>query len=137
MVETVKTPAEQRVVLHNVGWETYERLLADHESDSAPRFTYDRGELEIISPSPEHEKLNRRIAQLVMAFTEELEVEAEDFGSTTFRREDLERGFEPNSCFYIQNEERVRGKDRIDLTVDPPPDLVVALRSTSSRSTPR
>jgi Uma2 family endonuclease len=130
-METVKSPAEQRVVLHNVGWETYERLLADHEGSSAPRFTYDRGELEIMSPSPEHEKLNRRIAQLVLALTEEMGIEAEDLGSTTFRREDLERGFEPDSCFYVQNEEKVRGKDRIDLTVDPPPDLVIEIDLTS------
>jgi Uma2 family endonuclease len=130
-METVKSPAEQRVVLHNIGWNTYERLLADHENNSAPRFTYDRGELEIMSPSPEHEKFNRRIAQLVLAVAEDLGIEAEDLGSTTFRREDLERGFEPDSCFYIQNEERVRGKDRIDLAVDPPPDLVIEIDITS------
>jgi len=130
-METVKSPAEQRVVLHNVSWGTYERLLNDHENNSAPRFTYDRGELEIMSPSPEHEKLNRRMAQLVMALTEETGVEAEDFGSTTFRREDLERGFEPDSCFYIENEESVRGKSRIDLSVDPPPDLVIEIDITS------
>lgn len=130
-MQTVKTPAEHRVVLHNVGWNTYERLLADHENNSAPRFTYDRGELEIMSPSPEHEKINRRIAQLVLAMAEELSIEAEDLGSTTFRREDLERGFEPDSCFYIQNEEQIRGKDRIDLAVDPPPDLVIEIDITS------
>jgi len=130
-METVKTPAEQRVVLHNIGWDTYERLLADHENNSAPRFTYDRGELEIMSPSPEHEKFNRRIAQLVLAAAEERGVEAEDFGSTTFRREDLERGFEPDSCFYIQNLEQIRGKNRLDLTVDPPPDLIIEIDITS------
>ena len=130
-METIKSPAEQRVVLHNISWNTYERLLADHENNSAPRFTYDRGELEIMSPSPEHEKFNRRIAQLVLAVAEELNIEAEDLGSTTFRREDLERGFEPDSCFYIQNEEQVRGKDRIDLAVDPPPDLVIEIDITS------
>jgi Uma2 family endonuclease len=130
-METVNSPAEQRVVLHNIGWNTYERLLADHENNSAPRLTYDRGELEIMSPSPEHEKFNRRIAQLVLAVAEELNIEAEDLGSTTFRREDLERGFEPDSCFYIQNEEQVRGKDRIDLAVDPPPDLVIEIDITS------
>ena len=130
-METVKSPAEQRVVLHNISWNTYERLLADHENNSAPRLTYDRGELEIMSPSPEHEKLNRRIAQLVLAVAEELDIEAEDLGSTTFRREDLERGFEPDSCFYIQNEEQVRGKDRIDLAVDSPPDLVIEIDITS------
>ena len=126
----VKSPAEQRVVLRNVSWETYERLLEGHES-SAPRFTYDRGEMEIVSPSPEHEKFNRRIAQLVLAFTEEMDIESEDLGSTTFRREDLARGFEPDSCFYVQNEEQVRGKDRIDLAVEPPPDLVIEVDITS------
>jgi Uma2 family endonuclease len=131
-METVNSPAEQRMVLHNIGWNTYERLLADHENNSAPRFTYDRGELEIMSPSPEHEKFNRRIAQLVLAVAEELNIEAEDLGSTTFRREDLERGFEPDSCFYVQNEEQVRGKDRIDLAVDPPPDLVIEIDITSA-----
>lgn len=131
MVETVKSPAEQRVVLHNVGWETYERLLADHENSSAPRFTYDRGELEIMSPSPEHEAYNRSIALLVEFLAEELGIDVYDLGSTTFRREDLERGFEPDSCFYVQSEERVRGKDRIDLTVDPPPDLVIEIDITS------
>lgn len=131
MVETVKTPAEQRVVLHDVSWETYERLLAHHENHSAPRFTYDRGELEVMSPSPEHEILNRRIALLVEFIAEELGVDVYDLGSTTFRRQDLERGFEPDSCFYIQNEEQVRGKDRIDLAVDPPPDLVIEIDITS------
>jgi len=94
---TVNTLSEQRVVLHNIGWAPYERLLADNENNSTPRFAYDRGELEIASPSPEHEKFNRRIAQLVLAEAEELGLEAEDPGSTTFRREDLERGFEPDS----------------------------------------
>jgi Uma2 family endonuclease len=135
-METVKVPAEQRVVLHNIGWNTYERLLADHENNSGPRFTYDRGELEIMSPSPEHEKFNRRIAQLVLAVAEERGIEAEDFGSTTFRREDLERGFEPDSCFYIQNEEHVRGKNRIDLAVGPPPDMVIDITSPSFSKLP-
>jgi Uma2 family endonuclease len=140
-METIKSPAEQRVVLHNIGWDTYERLLANHENNSAPRLTYDRGELEIMSPSPEHEALNRSIALLVEFVASEMGIDVYDLGSTTFKREDLERGFEPDSCFYIENEERVRGKDRIDLTVDPPPDPVIEIGitspSASSPSTPR
>jgi len=130
-METVKSPAEGKVILHNVSWETYERLLADHVDSSGPRFAYDRGEMEIMSPSPEHEKINRRMAQLVLAIADESGIEAEDLGSTTFRREDLDRGFEPDSCFYIQNEESIRGKTRIDLSVDPPPDLVIEVDITS------
>ena len=99
---------------------------------SAPRLTYDRGELEIMSPSPEHEKVNRTIDKLVSFVAFEMEVETRDLGSTTFRLEDLERGFEPDSCFYVQNEPLIRGKDRLDLTVDPPPDLVIEIDITTS-----
>lgn len=130
-MKTVESPPEQRAILRSVSWETYEHLLADHTDSSAPRFTYDRGVLEIMSPSPEHERVNRRLAQLVLAVAEEIGSEAEDLGSTTFRREELERGFEPDSCFYIQNEKKVRGKSRIDLSADPPPDLVIEIDITS------
>jgi Uma2 family endonuclease len=127
----VLSPPEQRIILRGVSWETYEHLLADHVSSSAPRFTYDRGMLEIMSPSPEHERLNRSIALLVETLAEELKIDVDDLGSTTVKREDLERGFEPDSCFYVQNAERVKNRDRIDLVIDPPPDLVIEIDITS------
>lgn len=130
MAATGKAQA-QSVVLHNVSWETYERLLAEHENSSAPRFTYDGGELEIMSPLPRHERYNHNITMLVEIVAEENGIDLVALGSTTFRREDLERGFEPDSCFYIANEEAVREKDTIDLRVDPPPDLVIELDITS------
>jgi Uma2 family endonuclease len=123
---------EQRVILHNISWETYERLLADHEQSSAPRFTYDRGELEIMSPLPAHETVKWDIAAVVENAAESFGIEFLNLGSTTFKREDLERGFEADSCFYFQNEPAVRGKDRLDLTVDPPPDLVIEIDLTHS-----
>src|SRR5437868_2462482 len=124
--EQVSRPAaEQRVILHNVGWQTYEKLLADLASQSSVRLTYDRGTLEIMSPLSEHERINRTIALLIEILAEEMNIDVEDFGSTTFKREDLARGFEPDSSFYIQNEEKVKGKDNIDLNSDPPPDLVI------------
>jgi len=54
-LEAVKSPAEQRVLLRNVRWETYERLPAEREESRVPRFAYDRGMLEIMSPSTENE----------------------------------------------------------------------------------
>ena len=130
-METVGRSVEGKVILHNVRWETYERLLAEQVSSSAPRFTYDRGELEIMSPSTEHEEHNRTIALLVELFAEEAGLDVRNVGSMTFRREDLGRGFEPDSCFYVQNEENVSGKAHIDLASDPPPDLVVEVDITS------
>lgn len=130
-METVKTPSEQRTLLHNISWKTYEHLLADHRDSSSPRFAYDRGELEIMVVSSSHERPNRLIAQLVEVVAEELDLDLENLGSTTFRREDLQRGFEPDTCFYVQNVERVRGKEEIDTSVDPPPDLVIEVDITS------
>lgn len=128
---TVLSPPEQRVTLHNVSWETYVRLLADLHDSSAPRMTYDRGTLEIMSPSSEHERYNRTAAQIVEELAVEMDVNIDSLGSTTFRREDIDRGFEPDSCFYIRNVAHVRGKKRIDLSTDPPPDLVIEIDITS------
>ncbi|MBA3617780.1 MAG: Uma2 family endonuclease [Rubrobacteraceae bacterium] len=130
-METVKNPAEHRVILHNTSWETYERLMKERGENRVPRFVYDRGELEIMSPSTEHESIAYYIGLLVAVFAEEAGVDLYGAGSTTFDREDLERGFEPDACFYVQNAERVRGKPRIDLSLDPPPDLLIEVDITS------
>ncbi len=130
-METVKNPAEHRVILHNTSWETYERLMKERGENRVPRFVYDRGELEIMSPSTEHESIAYYIGLLVAVFAEEAGVDLYGAGSTTFDREDLERGFEPDACFYVRNAERVRGKPRIDLRLDPPPDLLIEVDITS------
>jgi Uma2 family endonuclease len=130
-METIKSPAEHRVILHNTSWVTYERLLKERGESRVPRFAYDRGELEIMSPSTEHESIAYYIGPLVALFAEEAGVDLYGAGSTTFDREDLERGFEPDACFYVRNAERVRGKPRIDLSLDPPPDLVIVVDITS------
>ena len=118
---------DQRVVLRKVSWRTYEGLLADHPDRSAPRLTYDHGVLEIMSPSTPHEVANRTLALLVEIVAEELGIEVHDVGSMTFKRDDLQHGFEPDSTFYVQSEDAVSGKAQIDLVVDPPPDLVIEI----------
>jgi Uma2 family endonuclease len=56
-----------------------------------------------------------------------LNVDVRNLGSTTFKRDDLLRGTEPDSCFYIQNADRIAGKTSVDLVTDPPPDLVIEI----------
>src|ERR1051326_386056 len=111
-MSTTLRPPEQRIMLRSVSWETYERLLSDHLDSSAPRFTYDQGTLEIMSPLPEHEEVNRALESLVENLLVEWRMNFRNLGSTTFKREDLARGFEPDSCFYIQNAAPVRGQGR-------------------------
>jgi Uma2 family endonuclease len=121
----------QRVILHGVSWATYERLLADFQDSHAAHFAYDRGVLEIMVLSFEHEKINRLIHTLFEVIAAEMDVDFENAGSTTFKRADLARGFEPDTCFYIQNVEHIRGKKEIDLAVDPPPDLIIEIDISS------
>ena len=130
-METVKSRAEQRVLLRNISWETYERLLDERGDSRVPRLAYDRGDLEIMSPSSEHESVAYFVALLVAVLAEEMRVNAYGVGSTTYRRGDIGRGFEPDASFYIRNEERIRGKPGIDLSVYPPPDLVIEVDITS------
>ena len=130
-METVESRAEQRVLLRNISWETYERLLDERGDSRVPRLAYDRGDLEIMSPSSEHESVAYFVALLVAVLAEEMRVNAYGVGSTTYRRGDIGRGFEPDASFHIRNEERIRGKPRVDLSVDPPPDLVIEVDITS------
>jgi Uma2 family endonuclease len=67
-METVKSPAEHRVILHNTSWNTYQRLLKERGEGRVPRFAYDRGELEIMSPSTEHESIAYYVGLLVAMF---------------------------------------------------------------------
>lgn len=117
--------AEERFVLRNVTWETYEHLLKNYESFSAPRFTYDQGDLEIRSPSIPHEAASRILSLLVNIICEEREIDVRDLGSTTHKRADLLKGVEPDGCFYIRNVAAITGVDELNLSVQPPPDLVI------------
>src|SRR5436853_7812738 len=119
MASVVSLP-EQKVILENSSWETYQRLLAENQDNSGTHFIFDNGRLEIMVLSSKHEKLSRTMAVMVEVIAEELGIDIANFGSTTFKNQELNRGFEPDSSFYIQNEERVTGKEELDLAVDPP-----------------
>jgi hypothetical protein len=81
---TTLEKAEQRVILQDVSWRTYQDLLTDCEDRSSPRLTYDRGVLEIMSPSAEREEYNLTISMLVEVVAEELNIDVRNLGSTTF-----------------------------------------------------
>jgi len=127
----VLTLPEQRVVLEDVSWETYEHLLSDHLDKSVPRFTFSRGRPEIVSRSSEHEEYKQALTMLVEMMAGGLEIDIRNLGSTTFKRSELERGFEADACFYVQSAARMHGKIHIDPAVDPAPDLVIEIEFTA------
>ena len=118
-------PPEERVVLHNISWETYERLLAERGDSPGTRFTYNEGNLEIMVVYVGHESPNRTLAAIAEITAEETGRDFRRTGSATFKRQDLSKGFEPDSSFYFRQADAIRGKDEIDLATDPPPELII------------
>lgn len=130
MVAIPSVPSTEIIHLSGISWQTYETLL-EELSDRRLRLTYNRGNLEIMAPSPEHELRKEVLGRFVETLAEELEVQIYPLGSTTFKRSELS-GAEPDKCFYIRNIDAVRGKRRLDLKQDPAPDLVLEIDVTSS-----
>lgn len=122
---------QERILLQGITWNTFEALIQDLESQPSKRLTYDNGLLEIWMPLPSHETFKRWLGRIVEIMTEEMDCEIRSLSSSTWRRPDLAKGVEADECYYIQNEPLVRGRMDIDLTVDPPPDLVIEIDMTS------
>jgi Uma2 family endonuclease len=115
------------LVLEDVTWAEYERLLDDLKDWPGKRVTYDHGRLEIMSPSRRHEQYKEFITSVIRILAEELRMDMQSSGSATWRRKKSLRGVEADACFHIANAGSVIGKDELDLNSDPPPDLVVEI----------
>jgi Uma2 family endonuclease len=113
-------------LLRGQTWQDYERALAERDDQGRRyRITYDRGVLEIMPISAPHARWQSLIAGLLIAFAMAKKIPVASLGPWTCRREELDRGLEPDWSYYIQSEPRVRGRLDIDLETDPPPDVVV------------
>ncbi|PSB05670.1 hypothetical protein C7B76_31045 [filamentous cyanobacterium CCP2] len=120
-----------RVVLHHISWEQFEKLLEDLGDRRAARIAYDNGSLEIMTPLPENEYFKEVIGTAVQDIAEALEIDYESYGSTTWRKHIKMAGIEPDNCFYFQHEPAVRGRLDLDLNQgDPPPDLALEIDLT-------
>ena len=128
--QLIVKPGHQ-LLIKNISWSTYKRILAELGDNRNYKIGYCQGVLEIMAPLPAHEVAKVIIGDLVKALLEEINWEFWSLGSTTFDQESMDAGVEPDDCFYIENEARVRGKDRIDLGIDPPPDLAIEVDITS------
>ena len=119
-----RAESPQRVVLHDIDWNAYKTLCAATTSRRV-RMTYDRGILEIMVTSFEHDRYSAFLAHLIVALARFFQIKIGSAGSFTHQRPDLEKGLEPDQCFYLASIGAIKGKKQIDLTKDPPPDLAI------------
>jgi Uma2 family endonuclease len=127
----IRVPPGQRVQLENISWTDFEAILAELGEHRGTRIAYSEGTLEIMAPLPEHETAKVFIGDFVKILLDQTGVEWISLGSTTFKQQFMAAGIEPDDCFYIQNCGRMVGRDRLDLAIDPPPDLAIEVDLTS------
>ena len=127
-----QTSANHRVVVEDVTWEQYVTISDALTPQRGLRLTFDGQRLEFMTLSYLHEHLKTRLGRLIEVLTLELEIEAQSGGSTTFRREDVERGLEPDECYWIAHADEMVGVRQWDSGNHPPPDLVIEIDVASS-----
>jgi len=123
---------EQRFVLHHVGWDFYLRCGEEIGEQPSPRLSFSDGRLEFMVTGSTHEYFKKILAKLVEMVLFEMNLPVRSGGSFTIQREDLEKGFEPDECWWIASEPEMRGKEDVDFTVDPPPDLAIEVEISTS-----
>lgn len=129
--EIALAAVNQKIIMQGVTWDFYEQILTQYADSNALHFAYDDGVLEVEVPLSKHEIPSRVLSDLVTTICLERGLDARNVGSTTLKQAFFRRGCEPDTAFYIQNEPRIRGVLEIDLSRDPPPDLVIEVDVTS------
>ena len=92
------------IVLHDVSWENYERVLEIRGEHSAPRISYLEGELEIMSPGQDHEAIKTLIGRLLEAWCMDRGIEIMAFGSWTLKQKKTRSGVEADECYIFGTE---------------------------------
>jgi Uma2 family endonuclease len=83
-----------------------------------------------MSPLFQHDNDIEPLGRFVVVLTEELGLPIVAGGSTTYRRRRLQRGLEPDRSWWVTHAPQMQGKRRLDLRVDPPPDLALEVDVT-------
>jgi Uma2 family endonuclease len=128
-----KTPVgEERLLLTGISWDFYKMFCDELEGRPSVRLTYSEGILEIMVIKRPHEFYKKMLAKLVEQIFFVFNMPVASGGSMTFQREDLEKGFEHDECWWIEHEADVRGRGELEFRHDPPPDLAIEVEISRS-----
>ncbi len=130
-VRKLSVPPGHQLLLKDLSWQEFEEILEELGASRAARLSYSNGILEIMTPLMGHETAKVLIGDLVKILLDEMGIDYEPTGSTTFKNQQMDQGVEPDESFYIENCEAIRGRQSVNLEVDPPPDLAIEIDLTS------
>lgn len=129
-VDFLTNGSGRTILLHDISWKEYEVFLEDFAEKPGWKLAFNKGKLEIMPPTPEHEDYSYNFHNFILAYCERFDITHEGRGSTTFRSEVLKKGVEPDECFYIQNAGKIIGK-KIPAKDFPMPDVAVEIDITT------
>ena len=100
--QTKLSQPQEKITLYEVTWKEYDTLVTLF-MDRFPglSMTFLEGTLEIMGTSSEHERLKKIIARLLEMYAVEKRVIFNGYGNTTFRKEAVKRGLEPDECYCL------------------------------------
>lgn len=113
-------------VFRDVSWDFYKAMLREFDEQPS-RINYDRGTLEVMTLSVEHESFKSVIGLMVAFLALALNIKIKNAGSSTLKRMSKRKGLEADQCYWVAHEQQMRKKRRLDLRTDPPPDLVIEI----------
>ena len=122
---------EERMLISDVSWDFYV-AFCEEIGERPLRLSFSDGMLEIMIAKAPHEFYKKMLAKLIEIIILELDLPVRSGGSMTFQRKDLEKGFEPDECWWIEREAEVRTKSEFDFQRDPPPDLAIEIEMNRS-----
>jgi Uma2 family endonuclease len=121
----IQIEPELHSVVMDVSWDYYTRTLEELGPSRGFRITFDQGRMEIVTTSNLHERIKTIIARLLEMYAVEADIPIVGDGTLTLRREALNRGLEPDECYYVQTPAPPASEGEFDLSIHPPPDLAI------------
>ncbi len=130
--DTIALSAGNEVIFPHQTWDDYERLLKLRQEKSIPKLSFNAKtqEIRLMSPLPSHGKRIDTLRDLIKILLRRKGKDWDCFDPITLKIPP-QAGVEPDTCFYIENRQAILGKERIDLTIDPVPDLAIEVDFTS------
>ena len=130
--ETLSLSPGSEIILRNQTWQDYEDLLAIRQDKKLPKlyFNTQNQEIRLMSPLPSHANRIDTLRDLVKSLLRFQQKDWQSFDPITLKQF-KQAGVEPDTCFYIANYQAILGKERIDLSIDPPPNLAIEIDLTS------
>ena len=137
-VPTTIVPGEERGVMRDVSWDLYDCLSRSLGEHTPIRLAYDGKDIEVMVVGPIHDRFKELTGLFINEVSIGLGIDCQAQGSTTWKRDAIERGLEADQCYYFDPAKLAAGNAAAsrrsnDVADYPNPDLAVEIDISPSK----